>query len=63
MGELYLDQIDRILLQKYEESRAENHPEETEKTIDNPPTARGMKTTGPQVEPTPEKASPGRCRR
>jgi hypothetical protein len=54
MGELYLDQIDRTLLQQYEESRSGNCLEAVKKVVDSLYTEHKIATRRCQVRPSPD---------
>jgi hypothetical protein len=63
MSELYMDRIDRILLQKYEEGHAKNCLEEIEKVIKNLESGRAVAESGRSVDLSPDNDFLDSCRR
>jgi hypothetical protein len=63
MGELYLDQIDRILLQQYEEGLSGNCLEAVKKVVDSLDTERKIITRRRQVGLSPDDHFLNSCKR
>jgi hypothetical protein len=63
MGELYLDQIDRILLQQYEERQSGSCLEAAKKAVDSLDNEHEITTRCCQVRPAPDGRFLGGCKR